>query len=155
MLEKRAAKTITRELKGSAKQKAKKAAVAGGVFLGSPPRNKLRPEVESPSRQPLQIPRTEERTPRTSSPTDVSDSEKEGREENVKSRANDNLSSEYEPTDMSDESELQDAEEIEKDEANDTCEVEVLASTASGRTGWGSTVKEVPLDQDFDRMDCS
>ena len=80
----------------------------------------------------------------------------EGREEDVESRANDDLSSEYEPTDMSGESELQDAEKVGKDKANDTCEVEVLSSTASGWTGWGSpTVKEVFLDKDFDQMDCS
>ena len=83
------------------------------------------------------IPRTEERTPRTSPTMNVSNSEMEGRED-VESRANDDLSSEYEPTDMSDESELQDAEEVGKDEANDTCEVEVLSSTTSDEQGGGA-----------------
>ena len=98
MLEKQVARIVTRELKISAKQKANKAVVAGGVYFGSPPRNELKPEVESPSRQSLQIPRTEGRTPRTSSPTDVPDSEMEGREENVETRAIDDMSSEYDPT---------------------------------------------------------
>ena len=156
MLEKRAAKAVTRELEGSGKQKAKKAAMAGGGYFGSHLRDKLKPGMESLSRQPLEIPRPKERMPRNSSPTDGSDSEMEGGEENVDSRAKDDLSSEYEPTDMSDESELQDAEETGEDEAEDTSEVEVLSSTKSGRTGLGSyTAKEVQLDEDFDWMDCS
>ena len=156
MLDKRAAKVVTRELEGSVKQKAKKAAMAGGVYFGSHPRDKLKPELESLSRQSLEIPRPEERTPRTFAPTEISDSEMEGGEENVNSRVKDDLSSEYEPTDMSDKRELQDAEEIEEDGAEDTSEVEVFSSTGSGRTKLGSyTAKEVPLDKDFDWMDCS
>ena len=156
MLDERAVKVVTRELEGSAKQKAKKAAMAGGVYFGSHPRDKLEPELESLSRQSLELPRPEKRTPRTFAPADVSDSEMEGGEENVGSRAKDDLSPEYESTDMSDESELQDAEEIVEDEAEDISEVEVGSSTESGRTKLGTyTAKEVPLDKDFDWMDCS
>lgn len=156
MLDKRAAKAITREVKESAKKKAKKAAMAEGVYFASHPQEKLKPKLESLSRQPFEIARPEERIPRTLAPTDISDSEMDGGEENVDNRAKDDLSSEYEPTDMSDESELQDAEGITEDEAEDTSEVEVISSTESERTGLGSyTAKEVPLDNDFDWMDCS
>lgn len=68
--------------------------------------------MESPSRQLLKTSRPEERTPRTFAPTDVSDSKVEGGHEHIKSRANNDRSPEYEPTDMSDESELEYAEEI-------------------------------------------
>ncbi len=155
ILDERAAKVVTRELEGSAKQKVKKAAMAGGVYFGSHPRDKLEPGLESPSRQSLELLRPEERMPRTFAPTDVSDSEMEGGEENVDSRAKDDLSTD-EPTDMSDESELQDAEEIEEGEAEDISEVEVVSSAESGRTKSGIyKTKEVPLDKDFDWMDCS
>ena len=156
MLDKRAAKAITREVKESAKQKAKKAAMAEGVYFASRPQEKLKPKLESLSRQPSKIVHPERRTPHTFALTNISNSEMDGREENVDNRAKDDLSSEYEPTDTSDESELQDAEGITEDEAEDTSEVEVIWSTKSEQTGLGSyTAKEVPLDNDFDWMDCS
>ncbi len=147
---------VTRGLGASAKQSAKKAAMAGGVYFESHPRDKLKPGLESLSRQPLEIPRPQERTPRTLALTDVSDSEMERREENGDSRAKDDLSSEHESTDMSDESELEDAEEIGEGKAEDASAVEVVLSTESGRSELRSYMaKEVPLDTDFDRMDCS
>ena len=59
------AKVVTRGLEGSVKQKAKKVAIAGEVSAGSHPRDKLKPELGSPSRQMLEIPRPKEKTPRT------------------------------------------------------------------------------------------
>lgn len=46
MLEERSAKVVTRELEGSAKQKAKKATMAGGVYFASHPRVKHKSELE-------------------------------------------------------------------------------------------------------------
>lgn len=129
ILKKRIAKGVTRELEGSVKQKVMKAAMAGEVSIGSHPRDKLKPELGSPSRQMLEIPRPKERTPRTFAPTDVSDSKMEGGEEDMKSRAKDAFSSEYESTDMSNESELEDVEELGESEAEYTSEVEVISST--------------------------
>ena len=57
ILKKRIAKVVTRGLEESVKQKAKKAAMAGEVSAGSHPRDKLKPNVGSPSRQMLGIPR--------------------------------------------------------------------------------------------------
>ena len=76
----------------------------------------------SPSRQLLKTSRPEERTPcnLTFAPTDVSDSEMEGGEEDMKSRAKDDLSSGYELTDMSDERELENADEIGEGEAKES-----------------------------------
>lgn len=156
MLEKRAAKVTTRGLEGSVQQKAKKAAMAGEVYSGSHLRDKLKPELELPSRQSLEIPRPKERTPRAFAPTDVSDSEMESGEEDANSRAKNDISSEYDSTDMSDESELESAEEVGEVEAQNASEVEVISSTESERTKLGTyTSTEVPLDKDFDWMDCS
>ena len=91
------------------KHKVTKAVTAGEVYFGSYPRDKLSLNWES--RQFLETSRPEERTPRTFAPTDVSDSEMEGGEEHMKNRAKDDLSSAYEPTDMSDERELENADE--------------------------------------------
>ena len=74
----------------------------------------------------------------------------------MNSRAKDDPSSEYEPTDMSDESEQENAEEIGESEAEDTSEVEVISSMESGLTELGIYMAMgVPLDKDFDLMDCS
>ena len=105
------------------KQKAKKAAMAGEVYLGSHPQDKLKPTLGSPSRQSLEIPRPKRMTPRALAPTDVSDSKMEGGEENVNNGAKDDLFSEWEPTDISDESEPENAEEVGEVEAEDTSEV--------------------------------
>ena len=147
---------VTRGLRGSAKQKAKKAAMAGGLCFESHPLDKLKPGLESLSHQPPEIPRPQKRTPRTFALTDVSDSEMEGGEIRVDSRAKDDMSSEHGPTDMSDESELEVAEDIGEGKAEDPSAVKVASSTKSGQTEFRSYMaQEVPLDKDFDWMDCS
>lgn len=138
------------------KQKAKEAAMAGEVYFGSHPRDKLKPKLGSPSRQSLDIPCPKRMTPHALAPTDVSDSTMEGGKEDVNSGAKDDLSSEWEPTDISDESEPENAKEVGESEAEDASEVEVISSTKSGRTELGSyTAMGVPLDKDFDWMDRS
>ena len=63
----------------------------------------------------------------------------EGGEEGVNSRAKNAFSSDCEPTDMSDESELENVEGLGESEAEYTSEVEVISSTESGLTELGAT----------------
>ena len=72
----------------------------------------------------------------------------EGGQEDVNCRAKDAYSSEYEPTDMSNESELENVEELGESEP-DCSEMEVVSSTESTLTELGSHMAMgMPLDQD-------